>query len=596
MNKSNPNFSGLMEGDSLSLTGDLTLTGNTQLGNAKDTDILTLRSILRVKNSIDNDIDITNAELAMLKNCSSNIQNQLQNKVDLTSDNLFTGINNYVSGTLRAATQSQNDNSTKVATTAYTDLAISNLISSAPNSLNTLNELATALGNDQNYATTITTALATKATKSSANTFTGLNEFQNDTTLNKLILSGNIVSNTATITNQELSYINGVSSSIQTQLNQKLNSNNPVITGSLDVQGGLSCDSLIVDTSQAKLDKDVRLGGTNTTNSFTTTINSNTLTINSASINLPNNSISSSAINNNDVFVNRVGTQTVTGQKSFSNDMVIGATNANTLTINSKISVDASLITPTEISSLNGIGNTKIIDQLNSKPSLSSTNAFSGFNTFSTDTTLNKLILTGNLVLNSGATTVTNSELCNINGTTSNIQTQINNKCDDTAAVKLTGTQVIAGNKQFTGRTTLENSYLNGVMNITSLMEQITPITVTSNACSVNIGSNNSLIYITPSSSSNITATINIISFLSTQLSASFCGSITVTYLINVATNKQYISTVSFGGSNYTPIFSGGLANVSINALAVWVLQTISLVFINSATPTKVISSVSSLF
>ena len=47
-------------------------------------------------------------------------------------------------------TQSQSDNSTNVATTAYVDLAISNLSDSAPAALNTLNEIAAALGDNEN--------------------------------------------------------------------------------------------------------------------------------------------------------------------------------------------------------------------------------------------------------------------------------------------------------------------------------------------------------------------------------------------------------------------------------------------------------------
>jgi hypothetical protein len=42
--------------------------------------------------------------------------------------------------------------------------AVSDLVNGAPGALDTLNELAAALGDDQNYATTIATALATKAT------------------------------------------------------------------------------------------------------------------------------------------------------------------------------------------------------------------------------------------------------------------------------------------------------------------------------------------------------------------------------------------------------------------------------------------------
>jgi microcystin-dependent protein len=61
-----------------------------------------------------------------------------------------------------ATTQSAGDASTKVATTAYTDTAISNLVDSSPGALNTLNELAAAVGDDANFSTTITNSIATK--------------------------------------------------------------------------------------------------------------------------------------------------------------------------------------------------------------------------------------------------------------------------------------------------------------------------------------------------------------------------------------------------------------------------------------------------
>jgi hypothetical protein len=46
---------------------------------------------------------------------------------------------------------------------------LEDLIASAPAALNTLDELAAALGDDANYATTITTALGTKANSSDVN-------------------------------------------------------------------------------------------------------------------------------------------------------------------------------------------------------------------------------------------------------------------------------------------------------------------------------------------------------------------------------------------------------------------------------------------
>jgi hypothetical protein len=53
------------------------------------------------------------------------------------------------------------DNAT-YATQSYVTTAVANLVNSAPSTLDTLNELATALGNDANFATTITTSIATK--------------------------------------------------------------------------------------------------------------------------------------------------------------------------------------------------------------------------------------------------------------------------------------------------------------------------------------------------------------------------------------------------------------------------------------------------
>lgn len=50
--------------------------------------------------------------------------------------------------------------------TGYTDTAIANLIDTAPATLDTLNELAAALGDDPNFATTVTNSIATKANSS----------------------------------------------------------------------------------------------------------------------------------------------------------------------------------------------------------------------------------------------------------------------------------------------------------------------------------------------------------------------------------------------------------------------------------------------
>jgi hypothetical protein len=67
-----------------------------------------------------------------------------------------------LTGNPTAPTQSPGNNSTRIATTAYADAAVAALVNSSPAALDTLAELATALGNDANFAATVTTALGTK--------------------------------------------------------------------------------------------------------------------------------------------------------------------------------------------------------------------------------------------------------------------------------------------------------------------------------------------------------------------------------------------------------------------------------------------------
>ncbi|HBI8444103.1 TPA: phage tail protein [Shigella boydii] len=87
-------------------------------------------------------------------NFSTTINNALALKAPLASPAL-TGIPT-------APTAAQGTNNTQIATTAYVRAAISALVGSSPEALDTLNELAAALGNDPNFAATMTNALAGK--------------------------------------------------------------------------------------------------------------------------------------------------------------------------------------------------------------------------------------------------------------------------------------------------------------------------------------------------------------------------------------------------------------------------------------------------
>jgi hypothetical protein len=97
-------------------------------------------------------------------------------------------------GTPTAPTATAGTNTTQVATTEFVGTAVSALVASAPAALDTLNELAAALGSDANFSTTMTNALALKASKTELTAAT-LSSFNNKTTSYTLVLGdeGNVV-------------------------------------------------------------------------------------------------------------------------------------------------------------------------------------------------------------------------------------------------------------------------------------------------------------------------------------------------------------------------------------------------------------------
>ena len=99
------------------------------------------------------------------------------------------------------------------------DDSILSIVDGAPAALNTLNELAAALGDDANYATTVTNALAAKAPTASP-TFTGNVSLPSTTTIGDVSAT-------------EIGYVNGVTSGIQTQLDAKAGTNDVTFTGTI---------------------------------------------------------------------------------------------------------------------------------------------------------------------------------------------------------------------------------------------------------------------------------------------------------------------------------------------------------------------------
>ena len=107
---------------------------------------------------------VSTTELGYLDGVTSAIQTQLDAKLaTATAASTYAPLASpALTGVPTAPTAAANTNTTQIATTAYVQTEITDLIGGAPGALDTLNELATALANDASYSTTITTALATK--------------------------------------------------------------------------------------------------------------------------------------------------------------------------------------------------------------------------------------------------------------------------------------------------------------------------------------------------------------------------------------------------------------------------------------------------
>jgi hypothetical protein len=94
--------------------------------------------------------------------------------------------------------------------TGYTDTAVAGIVDSSPAALNTLNELAAALGDDANYATTTATSIGTKLPKSGGamtgaittnSTFDGRNVSVDGTKLDGIAAGATNISNNNQLTN-----------------------------------------------------------------------------------------------------------------------------------------------------------------------------------------------------------------------------------------------------------------------------------------------------------------------------------------------------------------------------------------------------------
>ena len=97
----------------------------------------------------------------------------IKNKPDVVlKSNLASSVSTSsltVTGETSVPTANEGNSSNTIASTEFVAKSLAKMVDSAPESLNTLNELAKALGNDPNFATTVINELAKKLNSTEAN-------------------------------------------------------------------------------------------------------------------------------------------------------------------------------------------------------------------------------------------------------------------------------------------------------------------------------------------------------------------------------------------------------------------------------------------
>lgn len=231
-----------------------TATTNLSLGKVVSEGLYQQSALTAIANQIAADVAEFQGDLVDLYDAINNAGN-----VTVGSVQSITGQKTITSpiliGTPTAPTATAGTNTTQIATTAFViseaasavSTGISNLIGSSPTLLNTLQELAAAINNDPTFFTTISNGLATKANIASP-TFTGTVVLPATTSIGD-------------VSGTEISYLDGVTSGIQTQINSKAPLASPTFTGTVSFPAATSGANFVNIPNSALTNSSITIDG-----------------------------------------------------------------------------------------------------------------------------------------------------------------------------------------------------------------------------------------------------------------------------------------------------------------------------------------------
>jgi hypothetical protein len=156
-------------------TDTFTVAGGTGIATSVVGDTITINAtsdpVITLAGDLSGSVTLTNLGNGTL---TATIADDSHNHTTSNVDGLDTALglkaplaSPALTGTPSAPTAAANTNTTQIATTAFVQTELTDLIGGAPGTLDTLNELAAAINDDASYASTLTTALGTKVAKTS---------------------------------------------------------------------------------------------------------------------------------------------------------------------------------------------------------------------------------------------------------------------------------------------------------------------------------------------------------------------------------------------------------------------------------------------
>jgi len=232
---------------------DGNVKANTFVGNADTASAWFVARDITLGGDLSGSVSIDGSQnVTLTATVADDSHNHVISNVDGLQDalDLKAPLNNpALTGVPTAPTAANSTNTTQIATTAFVQSAVSGLVDSAPTTLNTLNELAAALGDDPNFATTVSNQIGTKLDGSASITLSGDVSGTGSFSSNAVNISVTVVDDSH---NHVISNVDGLQTALDAKLASSSYTASDVLSKLLTVDGsGSGLDADLLDGNQA---------------------------------------------------------------------------------------------------------------------------------------------------------------------------------------------------------------------------------------------------------------------------------------------------------------------------------------------------------